>query len=107
MPTTCTKSTAASTATWSSSISVRSRRDTSGLIRQPDRSGWQRRAAGELVIILTGHPELPVIAWTVTASGGALSGQVLVSAAGRRGLFGQWRRALGLDEVTEIPCRNG
>jgi hypothetical protein len=44
-----------------------------------------------------------VIAWTVTASGGALSGQVLVPAARRRGLFGQWRQALGLDEVTEIP----
>ena len=64
-------------------------------------------AADELVIILTGHPELPVIAWTVTASGGALSGQVLVPAAGRRGLFGQWRQALGLDEVTEIPSAGG
>jgi len=64
-----------------------------GWITQADRSGWQRRAAGELVIILTGHPELPVIAWTVTASGGALSGQ--------------WRRALGLDEVTETPSAGG
>jgi len=80
---------------------------TGGWITQADRSGWQRRAADELVIILTGHPELPVIAWTVTASGGALSGQVLVSAAGRRGLFGQWRRALGLDEVTETPSASG
>ena len=78
-----------------------------GWITQADRSGWQRRAAGELVIILTGHPELPVIAWTVTASGGALSGQVLAPAAGRRGLFGQWQHALGLDEVTEIPSATG
>ena len=46
---------------------------------------------------------MPVIAWTVTASGGALSGQVLAPAAVRRGLFGQWRQALGLDEVTETP----
>ena len=78
-----------------------------GWITQADRSGWQRRAADELVIILTGHPELPVIAWTVTASGGALSGQVLAPAAGRRGLFGQWRQALGLDEATETPSASG
>ena len=50
---------------------------------------------------------MPVIAWTVTASGGSLSGQVLAPAAGRRGLSGQWRQALGLDEVTETPCGNG
>ena len=28
-------------------------------------------------------------------------------AAGRRGLFGQWRQALGLDEVTETPSAGG
>ena len=78
-----------------------------GWITQADRSGWQRRAAGELVIILTGHPELPVIAWTVTASGGALAGRVLAPAASRRGLFGQWRRALGLGEATETPSAGG
>ena len=48
-----------------------------------------------------------MIAWTVTASGGALSGQVLAPASVRRGLFGQWRQALGLDEVTEIPSAGG
>ena len=32
---------------------------------------------------------------------------VLAPAAGRRGLFGEWRRALGLDEVTEIPSGTG
>ena len=80
---------------------------TGGWITQADRSGWQRRAADELVIILTGHPELPVIAWTVTASGGALSGRVLVPGAGRRGLFGQWQRALGLEEITEFPSATG
>ena len=48
-----------------------------GWITQADRSGWQRRAAGELVIILAGHPELPVIAWTVTARG--VRGGVTVS----------------------------
>jgi len=77
-----------------------------GWIRQADRSRWQQRAAAELAAILDAHPGIPVIAWTVTASGGALSGQVL-AAAGRRGLFGQWRQALGLGEVTETPSANG
>ena len=79
---------------------------TGGWITQADRSRWQQRAAAELAAILDAHPGIPVIAWTVTASGGALSGQVLAS-AGRRGLFGQWRQALGLDEVTETPSANG
>ena len=48
-----------------------------------------------------------MIAWTVTASGGVLSGQVLIPAAGRRGLFGQWRHALGLDNVSETPSAGG
>jgi aryl-alcohol dehydrogenase-like predicted oxidoreductase len=74
---------------------------------QADRSGWQQRAAGELAAILAAHPGIPVIAWTVTASGGALSGQVLAPAAGRRGLFAEWRQALGLDDVTETPSANG
>lgn len=77
-----------------------------GWITQADRSRWQQRAAAELAAILDAHPGLPVLAWTVTASGGALSGQVL-AAAGRRGLFGQWRQAPGLDEVTETPSANG
>ena len=80
---------------------------TGGWITQADRSGWQRRAAAELAVILEAHPGIPVLAWTVTASGGALSGQVLAPAAGRRGLFGQWQRALGLDEVTETPSAGG
>jgi hypothetical protein len=80
---------------------------TGGWITQADRSRWQQRAASELAVILDAHPGIPVIAWTVTASGGALSGQVLVPAAGRRGLFGQWRQALGLHEVTEIPSAGG
>ncbi len=62
-----------------------------GWITQADRSRWQQRAAAELAAILDAHPGIPVIAWTVTAVGGALSGQVL-AAAGRRGLFGQWRQ---------------
>jgi hypothetical protein len=80
---------------------------TGGWITQGDRSRWQQRAAGELAVILAAHPGIPVIAWTVTASGGALSGQVLAPAAVRRGLFGQWRQALGLDEVTETPAAGG
>ena len=80
---------------------------TGGWITQEDRSGWQQRAAAELAAILAAHPGIPVIAWTVTASGGALSGQVLAPAAVRRGLFGQWRQALGLDDVSEIPAAGG
>jgi hypothetical protein len=48
-----------------------------------------------------------VLAWTVTACGGTLSGQVLAPAASRRGLLGQWQRALGLEEATEIPSAGG
>jgi hypothetical protein len=80
---------------------------TGGWITQADRSRWQQRAAAELAVILDAHPGTPVIAWTVTASGGALSGQVLAPAAGRRGLFAEWRQALGLDEVTETPSGSG
>jgi aryl-alcohol dehydrogenase-like predicted oxidoreductase len=80
---------------------------TGGWITQADRSGWQQRAAAELAAILAAHPGIPVIAWTVTASGGALSGQVLAPASVRRGLFGQWRQALGLDELTETPAAGG
>jgi len=79
-----------------------------GWITQADRSRWQQRAVAELAAILAAHPGIPVLAWTVTASGGALSGQVLAPAeGGRRGLFGQWQRALGLEEVTEIPSATG
>jgi len=80
---------------------------TGGWITQADRSRWQQRAAAELAAILAAHPDLPLLAWTVTASGGALSGQVLAPGGGRRGLFTQWRRALGLDEETQTPSRTG
>ena len=50
---------------------------TGGWITQADRSRWQQRAAAELASILAVHPGIAVLAWTVTASGGALSGRVL------------------------------
>jgi len=80
---------------------------TGSWITQADRSRWQQEAAAELAAILDANPGLPVIAWTVTAAGGALSGQVLVPAAGRRELFGQWRMALGPGEATEAPSATG
>ena len=80
---------------------------TGGWVTQADRSRWQQRAAAELASILAAHPGIAVLAWTVTASGGALSGQVLAPASVGRGLFGQWRLALGLDEVTETPSAGG
>jgi hypothetical protein len=80
---------------------------TGGWITRADRSRWQQQAAAELADMLAAHPDIPVIAWTVTASGGALSGQVLAPAADRNWLFGEWRQALGLDDVTETPSANG
>ena len=80
---------------------------TGGWITQAGRARWQQQAAAELAAILAGHPDIPVIAWTVTASGGALSGQVLAPAAGRRGLFGEWRQALGPGDATETPSGTG
>lgn len=80
---------------------------TGSWVSQADRGRWQRHAVRELAAILAAHPDVPVIAWTVTASGGSLSGQVLVPAAGRRGLFEEWRRALGLEEATETRSGNG
>jgi aryl-alcohol dehydrogenase-like predicted oxidoreductase len=80
---------------------------TGGWIMQADRSGWQQRAVGQLAAILAAHPGIPVIAWTVTASGGALSGQVLAPAGDRRGLFAQWRQALRLEDATETPSATG
>ena len=80
---------------------------TGGWIMQADRFRWQQKAAAELAVILAGNPDLPVIAWTVTASGGALSGQVLSPSGARARLFDEWRQALGLEEVTEIPAAGG
>jgi hypothetical protein len=80
---------------------------TGGWITQAGRSRWQQRAAAELAGILAAHPDLPLLAWTVTASAGGLSGQVLAPDAGRRGLFGQWRQALGLDEAAEVASAGG
>ena len=78
-----------------------------GWISQADRFRWQQQAAAELVAILAAHSDLPLLAWTVTASAGGLSGQILVPGADRRGLFGLWRRALGLEEATEVPSGTG
>ena len=78
-----------------------------GWITQADRSRWQQRAAAELSAILAAHPDLPLLAWTVAASAGGLSGQILVPDADRRGLFGLWRQALGLEEATEVPSGTG
>ena len=80
---------------------------TGGWITQAGRARWQQKAAAELAAIVAGHPGIPVIAWTVTASGAALPGQVLAPAAGRRGLFTEWRQALGPGDVTQTPSGTG
>jgi hypothetical protein len=80
---------------------------TGGRATQAGRSGRQQRAAAELAAILAAHPDLPLLAWTVTASAGGLAGQVLAPAAGRRALFGEWRQALGLDDAAEVASAGG
>ena len=80
---------------------------TGGWITQADRSRWQQRAAAELAAILDSNPGIPLLAWTVTASAGGLSGRVLAPAEGRRALFAQWRQALGLEEAAEILSATG
>jgi hypothetical protein len=80
---------------------------TGGWITQADRARWQQRAAAELAVILAAHPDIPLLAWTVTASAGGLSGRVLAPAGGRRALFAQWRQALGLEESAETPSATG
>ena len=78
-----------------------------GWVTQADRAGWQREAAAELAAILAAHPGVPVIAWTVSAFGGSLSGKVIAPVSRVRGLFDAWQQALLLDEVTEAPPGNG
>ena len=69
-------------------------------ITDSDRSGWQRRAAGELVRVLAAYSDLPVITWTVGPAGSVLVGQVnaLTPAVQVLGHFQTWRQALGLPE---------
>lgn len=78
-----------------------------GWITQGDRARWQQRAAAELAVILAAYPDIPLLAWTVTASAGGLSGRVLVPAGGRRELFAQWRQALGLEAPAETASATG
>ena len=80
---------------------------TGGWITQADRSRWQQRAAAELGAILAAHPDIPLLAWAVTASAGGLSGRVLAPSGGRRALFAQWRQALGLEEAAGPPSATG
>jgi hypothetical protein len=74
-----------------------------------DRARWQREAVRELAAVLDAHDNLPVIAWTVTAAGGGLSGRIsgLAPAASVRAAFTAWQQALGLDDVTETAPAGG
>lgn len=71
-------------------------------ITDADRSGWQRRAAGELLRVLAAHPDLPAIAWTVGPAGSVLVGQIngLALAVQVLDHFKTWRQALGLRQTT-------
>src|SRR5258708_24105271 len=64
-------------------------------ITQADRAAWQQAAAAQLAALLAAPPDRPVIAWTLTASGGSLSGPVLIPPAPSRLLFHARRHAPG------------
>lgn len=76
-------------------------------VTQADRALWQREAAAELAAILDAHAGVPVIAWTVSAFGGGLSGRVTAPASQVRGLFTAWQQALRLDDIAETPSGDG
>jgi hypothetical protein len=76
-------------------------------VTQADRALWQRGAAAELAAILDAHAGVPVIAWTVNAFGGGLSGRVTAPASQVRGLFTAWQQALRLDDIAETPSGDG
>lgn len=77
------------------------------VVAQPDRAGWQLRAAVELARILESNPGLPRIAWTVGPSGSVVVGRVsgLAPASLVRGAFLAWRQALGLADCGEQRAR--
>jgi hypothetical protein len=70
---------------------------------------WQRRAVGQLAVILKDCPGLPAIAWTVCAGGCGLTGQVgpVGASAQVRAVFEGWRAELGLGEGTETVAGGG
>ena len=80
-----------------------------GWITRADRARWQRQAVRELAAILGDCGSLPLIAWTVSSSGGGLSGRVAgpESAAGARAVFAAWQHALGMSDVLETPAAGG
>lgn len=79
---------------------------TGGWITVADRVRWQQKAVAELDVILAAHPDLPVLAWTIAASGAALSARVVVP-AGQREVFAGWRLALGLGQAAETRSAHG
>jgi hypothetical protein len=76
-----------------------------GWITPADRERRQRAAVRELAAILGGSDGLPLIAWTVGAAGGGLTGQV--AGAGGRAAFTAWQRALAMDDVAETAVSGG
>jgi hypothetical protein len=82
---------------------------TGGWITRADRAGWQLRAARELAAILDSRRGLPLISWTVTATGGVLAGNVngLAPAGQVRAAHAAWREALALKDYREWPGGGG
>jgi hypothetical protein len=81
----------------------------SAVITDAERSGWQRRAARELGIILNTHIDLPIIAWTLASAGSGLVGLVSgpARASQRREAFDAWRTALRLGSPCEVVFHDG
>jgi hypothetical protein len=67
---------------------------------QTGRAAWQLRAALTLTTILREHPHLPVIAWTITPAGAALTARVTTPGDPHDSeqVFTAWASALDLTE---------
>ena len=77
-------------------------------ITQPERAGWQRRAAAELATVLDAHRDLAVITWTVGPVGATLVGHVTGPSGTRvRDDFRTWAAALALGEHRRTASGTG
>lgn len=67
---------------------------------QAEQAAWQRRAAHTLTTILREHPHLPVIAWTITPAGAALTARVTTPGDPHHSqrIFTAWATTLHLTE---------
>ncbi len=67
-------------------------------VSEADRARWLRRSARALAVVLDSHPNLPVIAWTVTPVGISARVHVVTNAQAALNDFTAWTTALGLHQ---------